>query len=336
MARGPRLDAPGALHHVRARGIERRPIFEDDADREDFLNRLACLVEERALKVFAWALMPNHVHLLVQTGAQALHRSMRALLAGYASRFNRRHDRAGHLFQNRYKSTLCDDDTYFLKLVHYVHLNPVPSVVPDVGMLAGYAWTGHATLLGALPRPWQETTAVLDRFAQEPVLARVLYEKFIREGIGERAPNLDGGGLVRGQTGWRYVRELRRGREQFTSNERILGVAAFVDRTLTEIADAPPRRISLEDLVERVCDEVGIAREALVGLGRQRAVSRARRGIAYLWTLQLGGSGRELAVRFGVSPSAVHQSARQGLTEARRWGALLKGRHTAPGQLHKL
>jgi len=117
---------------------------------------------------------------------------MRALLAGYASRFNRRHDRVGHLFQNRYKSTLCDDETYFLKLVQYIHLNPVPSVVSDVETLARYPWTGHSTLLGFLPRAWQETTAVLDRFAQQPVDARVLYENFVREGIGA-ASSLDGG-----------------------------------------------------------------------------------------------------------------------------------------------
>jgi hypothetical protein len=279
--------------------------------------------------------MPNHVHLLVQTGAQALHRSMRALLAGYASRFNRRHDRVGHLFQNRYKSTLCDDETYFLKLVQYIHLNPVPSVVSDVETLARYPWTGHSTLLGFLPRAWQETTAVLDRFAQQPVDARVLYENFVREGIGA-ASSLDGGGLIRDRTGWHYVRELRRGREQFTSNERILGVPEFVDRTLAEIADAPPGRIALDDLVERVCDEVGIPPDALAGSGRPPSVSRARRGIAYLWTLQLGRSGRELAVRLGISPSAVYQSARRGLTEARQWRALLNGRQTDPGKLHKL
>ena len=99
MPRGPRLDAPGTLHHVMVRGIERRFIFQDDGDRGDFLARLAKLVEAGALAVYAWALLPNHAHLLVRTGTRPLPRSMRSLLTGYAGAFNRRHHRVGHLFQ---------------------------------------------------------------------------------------------------------------------------------------------------------------------------------------------------------------------------------------------
>src|SRR5262249_55036306 len=146
MARGPRLDAPGALHHVIARGIERRAIFVDDADREDFLERVGRLVDRRALDVYAWALMPNHVHLLVRTAAESLSRAMRSLLAGYATYFNRRHDRAGHLFQNRFKSTLCEDEVYFLRLVRYIHLNPFPSLVRDARALARYRYGGHSVV----------------------------------------------------------------------------------------------------------------------------------------------------------------------------------------------
>ena len=153
MARGPRLDAPGALHHVIARGIERRSIFVDDADREDLLARLASIVEVGGLTVYAWALMPNHLHLLVRTAAQSLERSMRALLSGYATQFNRRHDRVGHLFQNRYKSTLCEDEPYFSALVRYIHRNPLSSVVADMGSLARYPYSGHSALLGTVLWP---------------------------------------------------------------------------------------------------------------------------------------------------------------------------------------
>src|SRR3972149_10145624 len=104
MPRGPRLDAPGPLHHIRVRGIERRPIFRDDADRADFVRRLAALAATGALQIYAWTLLPNHAHLLVRTGTRPLARSMRRLLTGYAGAFNRRHKRVGHLFQNRSKS----------------------------------------------------------------------------------------------------------------------------------------------------------------------------------------------------------------------------------------
>jgi len=106
MRRGPRLDAPGALHHVMARGLERRVIFRDERDRRDFIDRLAALAAARAVAVYAWALLPNHFHLLLRTGQLALARAMRSLLTGYAGAFNRRHRRHGHRFQNRYKSVV--------------------------------------------------------------------------------------------------------------------------------------------------------------------------------------------------------------------------------------
>ena len=109
MPRQPRMDAPNALHHVMVRGLERRVIFTDASDRADFVARLAAVAEQGALSVYAWALLPNHAHLLVRTGNRPLARSMRSLLTGYAGAFNRRHRRVGHLFQNRYKSIVMRD-----------------------------------------------------------------------------------------------------------------------------------------------------------------------------------------------------------------------------------
>ena len=125
MPRQPRLDAPGALHHVMGRGIERTTIFRADRDREDFLNRLADLCLDGNLHVYAWCLLSNHFHLLVRTGRQPISGSMRKLLTGYVVNFNLRHKRHGHLFQNRYKSIICEDDPYLLELTRYIHLNPV-------------------------------------------------------------------------------------------------------------------------------------------------------------------------------------------------------------------
>ncbi len=116
MPRGPRLDAPGVLHHVMVRGWERRAIFRDDRDRADFVRRLAALAEGGAFAVCAWALLPNHAHLLVRTGTRPLPGAMRSLLSGYAGAFNRRHQRTGHLFQNRYKSIVVEEEPYLLEL----------------------------------------------------------------------------------------------------------------------------------------------------------------------------------------------------------------------------
>ncbi len=125
MPRKARIDAPGALHHIIVRGIERRNIFLDDVDRENFLARLGAVIEDTQTACFAWALIPNHVHLLLRTGDGPISRVMQRLLTGYAVSFNRRHRRHGHLFQNRYKSILCQEDAYLLELVRYIHLNPL-------------------------------------------------------------------------------------------------------------------------------------------------------------------------------------------------------------------
>ena len=148
MARGARLDTSNAVHHVIARGIERREIFEDADDRQDFLARLAPIAYDFGLRVYAWSFLPNHFHLLAGTGDIGLSRCLHRLLAGYAGRFNRRHQRCGYLFQNRFKSILVDRHSYLLELVRYIHLNPVCAGIVSLDALDEYPWTGHAALLG--------------------------------------------------------------------------------------------------------------------------------------------------------------------------------------------
>ena len=117
MPRQARIDAPGALHHIICRGIERRDIFDDDIDRENFLDRLGNILTESSTPCYAWALIPNHFHLLLRTGNAPISTIMRRLLTGYAVSFNHRHRRHGHLFQNRFKSILCQEEIYLKELL---------------------------------------------------------------------------------------------------------------------------------------------------------------------------------------------------------------------------
>jgi putative transposase len=327
MPRQPRLDARGTLHHVMVRGIERREIFRDDPDRGDFVARLATGVEAGAWTVYAWALLPNHAHLLVRTGQRPLARSMRSLLTGYAGAFNRRHRRVGHLFQNRYKSIVVEEEPYLLELVRYLHLNPLRArVIPDLRALDRFPWTGHSALLGTVPRAWQDTATILAQFAPTTQRAIRAYRTFMAAGIpaGPR-PEFQGGGLLRSQGGWAAVAVLRRGREAYQGDERILGSSEFVEgyrRALTAAAPVAPR-IALETLLTRVCRQVGIPPTALAGGGRTPALTRARAGIAYLWVEVLGRSGRALAPTLGVHPSAIPKAARRGATSATAWRRVL-------------
>jgi putative transposase len=124
MPRQARLDAPGTLHHVILRGIEKRRIVDDDKDRKHFVNRLGNLAQETDTKIYAWSLITNHVHLLLRSGLLGLPKFMRRFLTGYAVSYNLRHLRHGHLFQDRYHSIVSDEDAYFRELVRYIHLNP--------------------------------------------------------------------------------------------------------------------------------------------------------------------------------------------------------------------
>ena len=154
MPRQSRLDASGLLQHVMARGIERRDIFKDDKDRKSFLKRLALILEETQTQCYAWALIPNHFHLLLRTGSTPLSKVMRRLMTGYAVTFNKRHKRSGHLFQNRYKSVICEEDPYLLELIRYIHLNPLRAkLVQDLKELDKYPWTGHSTILSHRKNP---------------------------------------------------------------------------------------------------------------------------------------------------------------------------------------
>ena len=154
MPRQPRLDAPGLLQHVMARGVERRELFRDDKDRNSFLDRLADILEKTQTQCYAWALIPNHFHLLIRTGPTPLSKVMRRLMTGYAVTFNKRHERSGHLFQNRYKSVVCEEDPYLLELIRYIHLNPLRArLVQDLKELDKYPWTGHSAILGHSKNP---------------------------------------------------------------------------------------------------------------------------------------------------------------------------------------
>lgn len=333
MPRGPRLDAPGVLHHVMARGLDRQRIFRDEQDREDFMARLGRLVESGALTIYAWALLPNHFHLLLRTGKRPLARSMRSLLTGYAGVFNRRHRRSGHLFQNRYKSIVVEEELYMLELVRYLHLNSLRAgVVTGLRELDHYPYSGHAALMGTREVPWQATGEILGRFGVKVAEAKRMYRAFVAEGRTQgRRADLVGGGLVRSAGGWAMVRELRYGREGYASDERILGGTDFVLSVLQEVEDQEAhsgsrkeRKLDPASLIERIAAVEGLTPARIRGAGRPRVVSRVREGIAYLWVEYLGGSGRALAQELSLRPETVNRAARRGQEQAGHWRKILE------------
>lgn len=318
MPRQPRLDAPGTLHHVMGRGIERTKIFQSDEDRSDFVNRLAGLCRDGQWAVYAWALLPNHFHLLLRTGAAPLFQSMKTLLTGYVVNFNRRHKRYGHLFQNRYKSIICEEDPYLLELTRYIHLNPVRGgILNRMRELRRYAWTGHSTILGVVDRDWQDTATVLAYFGRTRRQAVKQYEEFVREGIARgRRPELVGGGLIRSVGGWSQVLSLRRRGIKVAADQRILGTGDFTERLLAEAARREKdtlrlsrRVVALPTVARQLIARTGIPDADLRSGIRRRDVVRARRLFCQLAVKGMGYSGAEAARFLGVTTSSVNRLA---------------------------
>jgi len=215
MPRSKRINVAGGVYHVITRGIERREIFKDDTDRKEFLSRLTASLTKTKSKCFAWVLMPNHIHLMLRTGSESLSDVMRGLLTGYAVYFNKRHKRQGYLYQNRYKSVLCQEDSYFQELVRYIHLNPVRAkIVEGISGLDGYPWSGHAVIMGKYKNKWQSIDEVLAWFGNKSNEARKKYREFIEGGIGKKpAIDFNGGGLVRSAGGWIELIRSRNNRQ---------------------------------------------------------------------------------------------------------------------------
>jgi putative transposase len=318
MPRQSRLDAPGTLHHVIGRGIEGSKIFRGRGDREDFLDRLGKFCEEKALSVYAWALLGTHFHLLVRSGNQSLSQSMRKLLTGYVVNFNRRHKRYGHLFQNRYKSILCEEDPYLLELTRYIHLNPLRArMVKDLGELKVYPWAGHSAIMGKQERGWQDVGAVLGYFGRRKKRAMVGYEKYVREGIEKgRRPELVGGGLIRSLGGWSEVLSLRRRGEKAVSDERILGSGEFIEQLLLEAEEKAKETLgwrgrvpSLQTLLCKISKRDGVEEEKVRGGDRRRSVVGVRKLFCQVAVRRLGYSGAAVARFLGVTTSLVNRYA---------------------------
>jgi putative transposase len=324
MPRTPRLDAPGALHHVIARGIEKRPIFRDAVDMEGFVVRLARSTSDGGWRIYAWALLPNHFHLLVRTEKRPLERSMRSLLTGHAVAFNRRHGRVGHLFQNRYKSILCEEDAYFLELVRYIHLNPIRAgIVRGLAELGRFRFSGHATLLGAAAAPWHSVEDVLRWFDRGVEAARLAYEKFVAAGVGQgRRPELVSGRLLRRADGWSAEEvSSTRARESHAAVERVLGSDEFTCRLEQEVSKPCVRFGSLptdpSEFLGSVARGLGIHPVVLVGASRGRRAITARSVACFVWLEALGRSGSELARALGVARASVYRAARRAPSDLR-------------------
>ncbi len=252
------------------------------------------------------------------------------LLTGYAVSYNKRHKRHGQLFQNRYKSIVCQEDVYFKELVRYIHLNPLRArLVNSLDELDSYSYCGHSVLMGRKKNKWQDVECVLGFFGKRVSEARKRYGSYVREGIPlGRRPELVGGGLIRSLGGWDKVKKIRlNGGYRIKSDQRILGENDFVSDVLLESENQFSRKYKLknmgydfEKVVGRVSHLFNSERDYITGKGRQKDRVGARDLICYWAVFELGVTMVDLARKLDITPAAVSYAVKRGEKLAKEQG----------------
>jgi putative transposase len=269
--------APGLLYHVIVRGNQRQKTFLSGTDYQAYLERVGRYRGKFGHTIHAYCLMPNHVHLLVESSSQPLAKFMQGLQQSYSQYYNLRHRKTGHVFQGRYKAIVCEKDEYLLQLIRYIHLNPVRA-----GMVKNpeqYEYSGHRAYLEG------KTTEVIDpRKVLGLMGGKARYHAFIRD-------------------------EMKQGhKEEYyeVEDQRFLGAEGFAEKLQDEHEEPrAKKRRPLDKVVEELGKELGTGGTALKSRDRSWPVSRARTMIAYVLVRRQGYALGEVARYFGRDAATV-------------------------------
>jgi REP element-mobilizing transposase RayT len=286
MARKPRIEIGGGLYHVISRGNNRRKIFHSDADYLRFTGILELQKSKLPFYLYAYCLMPNHFHLLIERCDDSISRIMQRALTTYSQYHNRKYRKIGHLFQGRYKSILCQSDRYLGELVRYIHLNPVRAKM--VKRPEDFSYSGHRAYLGLDKSGLVDTGPVLRHFGATGKRAVQVYQQFVDAGIGYQSQE-------------EYYR---------AAEGRVLGSEQFLDEIKHRVGEhrnertSKRRSIGIEDLLRAAARISGVRRDELCSNSKRRSAVAIKEAVMVLGK-ENGMSNRELAAALGLDSSTV-------------------------------
>ncbi|MDO9575456.1 MAG: transposase [bacterium] len=287
MARKSRIEYPGAFYHVMARGNHRESIFRDDHDRERFLKKLLEYKERYGFILYAYTLMSDHIHLLIEVRKEPLSRVMQGLLQSHTQWYNRKYKTVGHLFQGRYKAILCDKNNYLLTLLRYIHLNPVRAGI--VKEPAKYRWSSHRAYLDLDHSDIVDTEFVLTQLSSNTQESRQIYQSFVQEWVNESKE------------------------EDFyrTIDQRFLGEEDFIEEVKKKsgeellIEDDVLKNKTLDEIAKEVEKLTGVTLSDLYGRCRKKEIVEARSLFVRLALLYTKYKRKEIAEYLGRVPRII-------------------------------
>jgi REP element-mobilizing transposase RayT len=300
MARKPRLEVEGGLYHLITRGVDRRDIFHSPEDHQKFLTLLAVQKAKLPFFLYAYCLMTNHVHLLIERRADDIGRIMHRVLTGYTQYYNRRYRRSGHVLQGRHKAILCQSDPYLGELVRYIHLNPVRAKM--VRKPENYPYSSHRAYIGTEPAGIVDVDPVLRFFAVRKAVARERFAKHVAAGL-----------------------KLGHLAEMYSTPSGVLGSEEFVDSMIHRIGDFVPKGKSKTAQIEFDPEALITAVENVCGVARQESCGKAKgarviaaKEVLILSGRRLGASATMLSGLMGLDIANIsrrHDAAIRKMTE---------------------
>jgi len=274
MPRQPRIHYPGALYHVIVRGNNREWIFRTAAEKQRYLESIAVFHKKYDFRIYAYVVMSNHVHMLIKVDQTPLSKIMQSIQQSYTSWYNRKRKGSGHVFEQRYKATLCNEDTYLLSLIRYIHQNPLRIKLPE-GL--DYPWSSHAVYSGKQSCQWLDRRFPLSLFSDQ-------------NSVDQYLDFMDETEETVGQVHWGQLEEGTKDGE-----------------TEKRASETAKRHVDLQVLIQEVCSHYAITPERLTDKSRHKAVCAARKAVVQLGRKYCGCTGNQLASVLGISEAAVSQ-----------------------------